>query len=168
MSWGYLEYCGDIMNTLGVFSTMGENLLLFEYPMVQHSNYKGWYSPTILNTPMVFKIAPMYLMIFLSVPHCTQDNSMVLMISPQGTEHLLRYSRYPHGTEHPHGTQHIPNSTQDIPHMHHDVTHGTEHPSPPPPPPPPPNSTTHMLYRVNCFLYKGAISRNSLKSFLNQ
>ena len=58
----------------------------------------SWYPPTVLN-----------------IPHGTQDNPTVLMISPHGTEHPPRYSRYPphlswypHGTEHPHGTQDIP------------------------------------------------------------
>ena len=87
---------GDIMSTVGdIMSTVegvqyrgGKNLLLFEYPMVlntphgthdiphiyhdippRYSNFKGWYPPTVLNTPTV------------------------LMISPHGTEHPPRYSR---------------------------------------------------------------------------
>ena len=73
----------------------GENLL-FEYLMEQYSNYKGWYSPTILNTlKMVFKMAPMCIMIFLSVPHCIQDSPHGTHDIPHGTEHLLRYSSYP-------------------------------------------------------------------------
>ena len=31
---GYHGKCGDILSTVGVFSTVGENLLLFEYPTV--------------------------------------------------------------------------------------------------------------------------------------
>ena len=42
-------------------------------------------SPTVLNTPMVLKISPTFIMIS------------------------------PHGTEHPHGTQDIPHGTHDIP-----------------------------------------------------
>ena len=78
-----------------MFSTMGlKNLLSFEYPTVlntpygthdippRYSNFKGWYPPTVLNTPTVLKISP----------HGTHD-------IPHGTEH-------PHSTEHPHGTAH--------------------------------------------------------------
>ena len=49
---------------------------------------------------------------------------------------------FPHGTERPHGTYDIPmcimisptvlkitpHGTQDIPHIYHDIRHGTEHP----------------------------------------
>ena len=56
---GYHDKCGDILSTVGVFSTMGDimilvgvimstvggNLLLFEYPRV-------------LNTPTVLMISP--------------------------------------------------------------------------------------------------------------
>ena len=81
---GVFSIVGDILSTMGVFSTMGgyheyrgsvqyrgENLLLFEYP-------------TVLNTPTVLMISPTVL-----------NTPMVLMISPHGTEHPLRYSRYP-------------------------------------------------------------------------
>ena len=112
---GYLDYhvdlmihVGDIMSTLGVFSTMGD-LLLFEYPhgtehpMVlmispmcimispppRYSNYKGWYPITVLNTPKVLMISPTVL----NTPTNTQDIP-TFIISPHGTEHPPRYSRY--------------------------------------------------------------------------
>ena len=101
-----ISWCmwGDIMSTVGVFSTMGysNNKRLSPYG-TQHPPRYSWYPPrpswnpprywtssTVLNTPTVLKISP----------------------------HL---SWYPHSTEHPHGTQ-------DIPHGAHDIPHGTEHP----------------------------------------
>ena len=48
------------------------------------------------------------------IPHGTQDNPTVLMITP-------------HGNERPDGTQDIPHGTHDIPHGTHDIPHGTAH-----------------------------------------
>ena len=53
---GDTQYCGDIMMHVGVFSTVGKNLLLFEYP-------------TVLNTP-----------------HGTHDTPTCIMVSPHGTQ----------------------------------------------------------------------------------
>ena len=46
--------------------------------------------------------------------------STVVVFSTMGYSNNKRW--YPHGTEHPHGTQ-------DNPHGTHDIPHGTEHPS---------------------------------------
>ena len=50
-----MMHVGDIMSTVGVFSTVGGNLLLFEYPTVLNTS-------TVLNT--VLMISPMCIMIF--------------------------------------------------------------------------------------------------------
>ena len=70
------------------------------------------------------------------------------MISPHGTQDIPHiYHDIPHGTEHPHGTQ-------DIPHGTHDIPHGTEHP----------HSTAHTLYRV--ILWRNVQTRG-LQQFIN-
>ena len=75
----------------------------------------------------------------LNIPHGTQDNPMVLMISPHSTEHPPRYSRYPPTFIMVSPTVlNTPHGTQDIPHGTHDIPHGTEHP----------HGTAHTLYRV--------------------
>ena len=70
-SGGYLGdimmHVGDIMSTVGVFSTVGENLLSFEYPHgtehlhgthdIPHMYHN---IPTVLSTNMVFKIPHIY------------------------------------------------------------------------------------------------------------
>ena len=70
---GYHDARGDIMMHVGVFSTVGESLLLFEYPMV-------------LNTPTVLMISPTCIMIS---PHSTQISKDGI---PHGTEHPPQYS----------------------------------------------------------------------------
>ena len=71
-------HVGDIMSTVGVFSTVG------------YSNNKRFPPPTILNTPTVLMISPTVL----SIPHGIQDN-------PYGTHDSS------HSTEHSHSTQDI-------------------------------------------------------------
>ena len=92
------------MSTVGVFSTVGEKSLLFEYlhstehpygnydiPHMYHEIPHGsqitkmisstfiMISPTVLNTPMVLKISPMVLMI----------SPTVLNNPANGTKHTL-------------------------------------------------------------------------------
>ena len=124
----YYDVHGDIMSTVGVFNTVGENLLLFVYPHGTehpHSTHdistsimispmvlklQRMVSPMILNTPTVLMIPHVhhYIPAALSIPHGTQDNPTVLMISPT--------------------VLNIPHGTQDIPHRTHDIPHVTEHP----------------------------------------
>ena len=82
---GRISWCTwtDIMSTVGVFSTVEENLFLFEYPMV-------------LNSPTVLMMSPTCIMICPhgtqitkdGIPHCTEhpdvphDSPMVLKITP--------------------------------------------------------------------------------------
>ena len=149
------------MSTMEGVQYRGGNLLLFEYstvlntPMIlmislhmyhdipqRYSNFKGWYPPTVLNTPTVFMISPTCIMISPRIenPNGTQDNPHCTHDIPHGTEHPMvlkisptfimisptvlntqRYSRYPpmvlmissHSTEHPHGTAN-PHSTAHI------------------------------------------------------
>ena len=61
------------MSTVGVFRTMGETLLLFEYPIV-------------LNTPTVLMLSPH---MYHDIPHGTQISKDGI---PHGTEHPLRFS----------------------------------------------------------------------------
>ena len=82
----------------------------------RYSNLKGWYPPTVLNTPQGTH----------DIPHVHHDIPLraswypprywtpptVLKITPHGTHGIS------HGTEHPHGTQDI----------YHDIRHGTEQP----------------------------------------
>ena len=97
---------GDIMSTVGVFSTVGySNNKTFpptvlntlhgthDIPQVHHDiPPRYWTSPTVLKvTPTVLMISPTVL----NIPHGTQ-----------GIPHI--YHDIPHGTEHPHGTQDIP------------------------------------------------------------
>ena len=102
-------HVGDIMSTVGVFSTMEENLLLFEYPMVLNISHSTHDIPYMYHDiPKVLKLQRMVSPTVLNTP-------TVLMIS------LHVYHYIPLGTEDPHGTQ-------DNPHGTHDIPHGTEHP----------------------------------------
>ena len=117
---------GDSLVPWRVFSIVGENLLLFEYP-------------TVLNTPTVLKFQRMVSPTALNtlygthdIPHGTEPSHCTHDI-PHATEHPSWYSRYPpHLSWYPHGTQ-------DIAHGTHDIPHGTEHP----------HGTAHT-YRVIC------------------
>ena len=92
-------HVGDIMSTVGVFSTVEySNNKRFspydtEHPHGTHDIPHG----TELS-PTVFKITPTVLMIAPTV----LNTPTVLKIFP----HI--YHDIPHGTEHPHGTQDIP------------------------------------------------------------
>ena len=106
MPWGYLEYRGDvqyhggytmstvgeyleyrggcimihvadIMNTVGVFSTLGD--IIFCYLSTSK----------VINTPMVLMIFPTCIMIS---PHRPQTPKKYV---PHRTEHSPQYSRYP-------------------------------------------------------------------------
>ena len=88
------------------------------------------FPPTVLNTPYGTHDIPTVL----NILHGTQDNPTVLMISPTvlNTPMVFKISPtlimiFPHGTEHPYGTQDIPHGTHDIPHST-EHPHGTEHP----------------------------------------
>ena len=103
---------GDIMSTMGVFSTVG------------YSNNKRFPS-TVLNTPTVLMISPTCIMISPTV----LNTPTVLKITPHGTHDI------PHGTQDiPHiyhdffTVLNTPHGTQDIPHGTPDIPHGTEHP----------------------------------------
>ena len=78
----------------------------------RYSNFKGWYPPTVLNTS-----------------HGTHDIPPRASWYPHGTEHPLRYSRYPpRYSWTPPTVMNTPHGTQDIPQIYHDTPHGTEHP----------------------------------------
>ena len=65
-TWGYHDGTWEhIMSTVGVFSTMGENLLLFEY---LHGTEH---------------------------PHSTHDITPTCIMIPHGTGYPPQYSRYP-------------------------------------------------------------------------
>ena len=126
---------GDIMSTVGVFSTVGysNNKRFFPPRYSWYPPRASWYPPQYWTSPMVLKITPTVLMI----PPRYWTPSTVLKISP----HL---SWYPHGTEHPHGTQDIPHGTQDIPHGTHDIPTVLNTPTVLSTP----HGTAHTLYRV--------------------
>ena len=69
--WGYPDAHGRYHEYSGVFSTVGENPLLFEYP-------------TVLNT--LLKLQKMV------SPHGTQDN-------PHGTHDIFHSTEHPYGTQ---------------------------------------------------------------------
>ena len=99
---GYHEYCGGYHEYCGGY---------LEYRGgVQCSNNKRFF-PTILNTPTVLMISP----------HVHHDIPTVLMISPTVLNIPTVLKIFPTVLNIPHGTQ-------DIPHMHYDIPHGTEHP----------------------------------------
>ena len=55
-----MMHVGDIMSTMGVFSTVGENLLLFEYPHGTEHPTVLMISPTcIMTSPTVLKLQRM-------------------------------------------------------------------------------------------------------------
>ena len=191
--WGYLEYCGvfstmgDIMMHMGiswvpwrVFSTMGGKSFVIwvpygtEHPHGTHdiptcimispwySNFKGWYPPWYWTAPTALMISPMCIMIsptVLNTTHGTQDNP------PQ-------YSWYPHGTEHPHGTQISPTFIMISPRywtppwysryppryswypQQYWTSHCTEHPQ----------GTAHTLYRVHMEILAAKSNSMDLKS----
>ena len=72
---------GDITSTMRVFSTVGENLLLFEYPMVLMIC-----STCIMISPLGTQITRD------GIPH-SSEHPTVLMISTYGTEYPPQYSR---------------------------------------------------------------------------
>ena len=57
---------GDILSTVGVFSTVGDSRVPWA---PRYSNFKGWYPPTVLNTPTVLMISPH---VHHDIPHCTE------------------------------------------------------------------------------------------------
>ena len=150
---GYLEYHGGCSVPWGIswvpwrmFSIVGGKIfcylstprywtpptVLMISPHMYHdipprySNFKGWYPPTVLNTPHGTH----------DIPHMHHDipphaswypprywtSPMVLKITPHGTHDI------PHGTEHPHGTQDIPPRYSWYPSTVLNTPHGTEHP----------------------------------------
>ena len=148
-------HVGDIMSTVGVFSTVG------------YSNDKR-FPPWYLTPSMVLMISPTCIMIFpmvLNISHGTQDDPpTVLMISPMvlHTPHSTQdiphiYHDIPHGTEHPH-------STQDISHCTHDIPHGTEHPHSTEHPP---QYCTHIIQGdyTHGGIYPAFLSRNIFVKF---
>ena len=133
---------GDIMSTMGVFSTAG-------YP-----NNKRLFSPQYWTPSTVLMIsprAPWYPPRYSRYPHGTHDIPMVLMISPWFWT-PPQYSRYP-----PHLSWYpprywTPHGTQDIPHG----THGTPMVLNTPTVLSTPNGTAHTLYRVLILFRLGA------------
>ena len=115
---------GDIISTMLVFSTMGvssvlggvqyhgENLLLFEYPMVLNTLHGTQDIPHMYHDiPHGTKItkdgishttehphSTHDILHGTKHPHSTHDIRTCIVITPYGTEHPLWYSRYPHGT----------------------------------------------------------------------
>ena len=121
-------HVGDTMSTVGVFSTVGGyHPLKFEYrggyhDMWGYHEYCGgclvsWgtqitkdFPPMVLNTPYGTHDIPTVL----NIPHGTQDNPHSTHDIPTvlNTPTVLKISPtfimiFPHGTEHPHGTQDI-------------------------------------------------------------
>ena len=106
---GYHEYRGDIISTMGVFSTMKVNLLLFEYPMVLNTLHGTHDIPHMYHyIPHGTKItkdgiphttehphSTHDILHGTKHPHSTHDIRTCIVITPYGTEHPLWYSRYP-------------------------------------------------------------------------
>ena len=107
----------------------------------RYSNFKGWYPPTVLNTPHGTHDIPPRASWYphgTEHPHSTQDNPHGTHDIPHGTEHPHGTQDIPHGTEHPHGTQDIPHGTEHPLSTEH--PHGTEHP---------PQYCTHIIQGVD-------------------
>ena len=111
---GYHEYLGGC----SVPVPWGKSLLLFEYPMVlntptvlmisphmhhdippRYSNFKGWYPPTILNTPHGTRDIPH---VHHDIPHVHHDipprywtSPTVLKVTPHGTHDIPPWSWTP-------------------------------------------------------------------------
>ena len=88
-------HVGDIMSTVGVFSTVGYSNNKRFPPTVLNTPTVLKITPTVLNTPMVLKISPTVL----NTPTVLKISPRVLMISPTVLNTL-------HGPEHPHGAAH--------------------------------------------------------------
>ena len=106
---------GDIISTMGVSSVLGgvqyhgENLLLFEYPMVLNTLHGTHDIPHMYHDiPHGIKItkdgiphttehphSTHDILHGTKHPHSTHDIRTCIVITPYGTEHPLWYSRYP-------------------------------------------------------------------------